>query len=468
MTDHDLDPRPESAPSLGRDSDPEADTGGESKQQSSVESSGDALQNVERRRWDADDAATTSLESGGQELHRRTSVGIGLADLYRRVDQSVVQQSSKAAIDRVVCEHLVDSGWYDAAWIGDVKLAESRVVPRAVAGVPEELVDVVSFDPDVLETATAAAATDGSIRVDPVEPECDDSPALPAFARARNYRWVSGVPLAHEGIRYGVLTLFSAREDALGGWECNILGDLGRTVGHAINAVGRKQALVGDSATELEIRLPGGLEWLDQRVPSASEDYDVRVDRVVPAGNGRIIQYLNVSGISPEDFREALSGVPEVESIREVAEDRDWSRFEVALADYPIASTLALFGGRIEAMRYDVPDLHVTVVLPRDADVRQIDRALRSVAPDLTIDSLRTITRDDSRTTTHRTKVEEDLTERQRTALMTALFAGYFEWPRHSTGEEVAESLDVSPATFHQHLRAAQRKMHAALFELDQ
>ncbi|MFC7028414.1 helix-turn-helix domain-containing protein [Halomicroarcula sp. GCM10025710] len=49
--------------------------------------------------------------------------------------------------------------------------------------------------------------------------------------------------------------------------------------------------------------------------------------------------------------------------------------------------------------------------------------------------------------------------------MLTAAFhAGFFEWPRDVTGEDLAASLDVSPPTVHQHLRKAQRKVFAALF----
>nr|WP_255457504.1 helix-turn-helix domain-containing protein [Halorussus sp. JP-T4] len=51
------------------------------------------------------------------------------------------------------------------------------------------------------------------------------------------------------------------------------------------------------------------------------------------------------------------------------------------------------------------------------------------------------------------------MTEKQRTALQAAYFGGYYEYPRESTGEEVADSLDISSPTLHQHLRAAQRKL---------
>ncbi|WP_267905122.1 helix-turn-helix domain-containing protein [Halorussus halophilus] len=55
--------------------------------------------------------------------------------------------------------------------------------------------------------------------------------------------------------------------------------------------------------------------------------------------------------------------------------------------------------------------------------------------------------------------MESELTERQRSAMETAYYAGFFEWPRDSSGEDVADVLDVSAPTFHQHLRVGERKL---------
>lgn len=55
--------------------------------------------------------------------------------------------------------------------------------------------------------------------------------------------------------------------------------------------------------------------------------------------------------------------------------------------------------------------------------------------------------------------LETPLSERQREAIRVAHEAGYYEWPRDVTAEEVAEALDVSAPTFHQHRRAAERKV---------
>ncbi|MFW5905431.1 MAG: helix-turn-helix domain-containing protein, partial [archaeon] len=43
--------------------------------------------------------------------------------------------------------------------------------------------------------------------------------------------------------------------------------------------------------------------------------------------------------------------------------------------------------------------------------------------------------------------------------------AGYFEWPRKSTGEQVADLLGVTQATFSEHFRGAERTLFEAVFE---
>lgn len=47
----------------------------------------------------------------------------------------------------------------------------------------------------------------------------------------------------------------------------------------------------------------------------------------------------------------------------------------------------------------------------------------------------------------------DELTDRQRGVLETAYRSGYFAWPRESTAEEVADSLNLASSTLHGHLR---------------
>lgn len=57
------------------------------------------------------------------------------------------------------------------------------------------------------------------------------------------------------------------------------------------------------------------------------------------------------------------------------------------------------------------------------------------------------------------------LTDRQLEALRTAMDAGYYEWPREETGEELAAALGITPPTFAEHLRTAERKLLGLLVD---
>ena len=59
----------------------------------------------------------------------------------------------------------------------------------------------------------------------------------------------------------------------------------------------------------------------------------------------------------------------------------------------------------------------------------------------------------------------DELTDRQLEVIQTAYYSGFFESPRESTGEEVAETLGISPPAFHKHARTVQRKLFSALFD---
>lgn len=58
------------------------------------------------------------------------------------------------------------------------------------------------------------------------------------------------------------------------------------------------------------------------------------------------------------------------------------------------------------------------------------------------------------------------LTDRQLEVLQTAHEQGYFEHPRGANAGEVAESLDITTATFVQHLTAAQEKILDSILDV--
>lgn len=61
--------------------------------------------------------------------------------------------------------------------------------------------------------------------------------------------------------------------------------------------------------------------------------------------------------------------------------------------------------------------------------------------------------------------IRKRLTDRQFEVVQTAYEAGYYEWPREATGEEVAAELGISSATFSEHVHAAERNLLTPLLD---
>ena len=57
------------------------------------------------------------------------------------------------------------------------------------------------------------------------------------------------------------------------------------------------------------------------------------------------------------------------------------------------------------------------------------------------------------------------LTDRQREVLQRAHQMGYFDYPPEASAAEVADSLDIAPTTFTEHLAAAQQKLLSDLLD---
>ncbi len=88
-----------------------------------------------------------------------------------------------------------------------------------------------------------------------------------------------------------------------------------------------------------------------------------------------------------------------------------------------------------------------TVLLFRREDLKAVIDEFRNIGA-VTLENITDSAGSDSR-----------LTVRQREVIQHALDAGYFDWPRKTKSEELAEQLGISRATFLEHLRKAESKL---------
>jgi PAS domain S-box-containing protein len=394
-----------------------------------------------------------------------------LAALNRlnRVIQDVTHQIIESATREEIERSLTDADAYEYAWIGYLDRHGRAIVPQ----IPDaddarragERISMTRGDPTYVESI-AEAVRSRAVRI------ARDAPADPAFERwsrsgarseATAPRSRISIPITFEERVYGVLNVYTPREGRPDERERRVIGRLRDIVGHAINSLERKRALLEDRVQQVTFRS----EAIGRAMAAAAGDgpVSVSVDRTVPVADDRTLTYYTLEGIDPAGFLEAVEGlVGDLES-RVVERTGTRSRVELATAEETLASQLARYDGRVvdAALRGD--EFLIVVDLPPDADVRAVAEAIRAAHPDVELASQTEVERERRRPDDAFAAVDDALTERQRATLEVAYYAGYFDWPRGVTGEELARRLGVTQATASHHLRHGERKLLSAFLD---
>ncbi|MUV60927.1 bacterio-opsin activator domain-containing protein [Halobacterium sp. CBA1126] len=385
-----------------------------------------------------------------------------LNDVVHEVASAVVDQSTREEIERIACQRLAASQSYEFAWVGEPDPETEAVNVRASAGTDGYLEDAsLSVDPEDSSGRgpTARALRTGEIQTVQNVFEDDDYEPWRDLADEYDFQSSAAIPIRHEDTVYGVLNVYADRSNAFREQERNVVEHLGNLVGHAIAAAERKQALMSDAVVELEFRIR---DVGDAIGAGAVPETPIEFEQTISVDDDEFLVYGTVAEDGLDDVERLTETVPFWESVSVVGEDVDGVRFELRLSDPPLMSTVASLGGSVR--RVVVGDeLKLTAQFPQDADVREVVDALQEEYDSAEAVARRQVTDRDERPGRLADVWSEELTDRQRTVVETAYFAGFFEWPRATSGEDVAASLDISAPTFSQHLRAAQRKIFAGL-----
>ncbi|UIP01173.1 helix-turn-helix domain-containing protein [Halobaculum sp. CBA1158] len=199
---------------------------------------------------------------------------------------------------------------------------------------------------------------------------------------------------------------------------------------------------------------------------SAVADCTLELAKLLPRSDGRYAEFFNAIDADPEDI-EALASVHERTEVSIVETYRDGGLLEFLVSGDCPARRLAELGALPQTVRGTSGRGSIVAEIPADADAATLVGTFLDETPEATLASKRSkpsMTPLISRATLHRTLAER-LTDRQREVLRTAFEAGYYDWPRECTGEEVAAELGITSATFSEHVHAAERTLVAALFD---
>ncbi|MDS0259786.1 helix-turn-helix domain-containing protein [Haloarcula sp. S1CR25-12] len=377
-------------------------------------------------------SAVDGVETDAAPARLRRTIGVA-----SEVGAALSEAATGEEIARTLCDRLAATEGFRFAWVAEH--TGDGLTPRAIAGVGEQRVTEQ-------RRAHAGVATD-AIDANDVRPvEGANGPVVL-------------VPLVREDAVSGVLAVGTTAR--LGDAEREVLRALGTHIGAALSAVERKRLLLADTVTELTFRCTDA----DAVTVGLSETLGCRVELsgVVPVGGRSLLYYLVVDGAPTDAVLSYVTDDAATVDARLIEDYRDGALLEVVVTAAP---TLPLVenGGRIRDLTARHGDAVITAELPTDIDLRDVVDTVVGAYPGTTLTAKHETERPVETDRGFREHLSDRLSDRQATVLQAAYHSGYFEWPRGTTAEELADSLAISAPTLHNHLRKAQQKLLTAFF----
>lgn len=282
-----------------------------------------------------------------------------------------------------------------------------------------------------------------------------------AFAPTDDVAVVVAVPLVYRDRSYGALVVCSRNAGAANDRETAIFEAVGRAVATALNAHESRQVVSADHVATVELTVSDrSLFFVDV---SKRADCTLEYEGAVARGETPLL-FFSTAG-DPDSVLAAAHGCDALEHAAVVDSSADGTLFEFRPEAGSLVSELADRGGRVRQITAVGGRADVEVELPVSADVRTVVEAVQSRYPGTELVSYRESERPPATERDFVARLADRLTAQQLTAIQKAYLAGYYDSSRSITGEELASSMGVSRATFHQHRRAAERKLLAAFFD---
>ena len=382
--------------------------------------------------------------------------------IIREIDQALVQAETEEEIDHTVCELLTDNDRFAFAWIGTADSRDGSLEPRAWAGAEQGYLDSVSMpiERSNAEPAGRTAAT-REVTTIPDVAERLHREEWRKEALTRDYLSVLSVPLAYDELTYGVLTVYAEAQNAFDETSQAVLAELGETIASATSAIERKNALLTTSTTRVEFDVDDPTFVLSRLAQEAECDVSYQ-GGVRQAEEGTYV-FVDVEGAPVDAIEDVARELIAVDEVRRISTDKTGGVLRLRITEPFVALELADHGAILRSVTATPTVTTLVIDLPESANVRHVTRLVTDSFDHTELRSKQTFDR--SSTENLYSRFLDQLTERQLEVIQTAYYSGFFESPRDNTGEDVAETLGISPPAFYQHTRTVQRKLFSTLFD---
>jgi PAS domain S-box-containing protein len=389
-----------------------------------------------------------------------------LNSVIRNLTQQLTQASTREEIETAVCKELSSADPYVFAWIGEERSTTDEIEPRTWAGREDGYLDAITVTAREGETAEGPAGTAIQTLEPAVQNNLQSDPPFEPWrteALRRDYRSSISVPLTYRDTMYGLLNIYADETGVFDKMEVAVLDELGEMIGYAINAIERKKALVSDTAVELTFDLS------DKSVPAlefaAEVGAEFEFETLVEQSNGSIRAFFTVSRADHDTVYDFCKRAPTVDKVSLLTEVDGGHRYEAVVSGSGFLGQLISYGAHPTEMTANPTGGRVTVEFPKSGDIQSFTRMFTREYDGAELVSRKEYDRPVQTREQFEANYKERLTERQLEVVKTAYFNGFFEWPRDTSGKELAAKLDVSQPTVSRHIRNSERKLLDTVFE---
>ena len=381
--------------------------------------------------------------------------------LVQNTVEVLVQAQSRDELEAGVVEELAAAEPYAFAWIGQPDVAAQTLSPSAWAGSAAVPVRGRSF-PLAGGNEPVSRAYNEQQPQTLSDFEGVDAGPWAEIAGGSDVNSLIAIPLVYKDANYGVLTVLAEEPDALDERERVVLESLGRVIANAINAIERGRILDATEIIELEFSI-SDQELLFSRL-SAATDCELESAGTDYSADGSIRLYLTARGVSADELVAIAEEDVAVKDVTCIVDHEEECLLELTVEDSLLAM-LTEYGAVPREATAEHGTARFIVELPYEAEARDLFELVENQYPSTELLGYHERERPVQTRQEFRAALSDRFTDRQETALRTAYLGGFFDWPREVDGNELAEAMDISRPTYHQHLRSAQKKVFEELFD---
>ena len=417
-------------------------------------------------------ASVVAADRTERDLHRERRSKEALLEM-------LTAGSDRQALGRRACDHLVNEHGYAAAWVG-VPDGNDGLVPLAAAGAIETLNAANPGTRDGDDPALRAFAGEDAPIIERLDPTADTDDVNDAnladdanvaddgtnasdgwrgFAARHGFEAVAAVPLRHGDVRFGALTVYGSAASIARTDGVDLLTEYANAVAFGLRTETWRETLLSTADRRVEVSVGNVAVPLVAVSTTLPRTAVMEVSAVVVRDDGRILYVTRIEGASTAAVDAALNGVDAVRSVDEYG-CADGIRRGIIVEGGTPEATAVDAGARFERTVIKDGRARVSLLVGLDDDIAGVTGAIAERFGDVSVASL------GANTPPGPDRVTDpmaDLTDRQREVLEVAFAAGYFERPRRTNTEELADALGISRSTVTQHLRAAERKLFGSL-----